>query len=114
MRRDPRLLILLASALPVPGTGCDSAAGPMIRVVNADTVTLDRVMLDAGGSAYALGRLPPGTAGQVVPAPAPDSQVLVRHHGAGPFVVRERFSGARVVEIRLTADSVAAVQVKRE
>ena len=107
MRRLPLLLLLPMLA------GCLSAGGPIIRVVNADSVTLDRVMIEAGGSEYALGRLLPGTAGQVRPAPAPDSSVAVRHHAGGPFAVSAPFAtGPKVVEIRLLADSVGSVRVE--
>lgn len=107
MRRFSVLLIL--ALLP----GCAPAGGPLIRVVNADSVTLDRVILDAAGSDYALGRLLPGTAGQVRPAPAPTSAVQVRHRAGGPFTVVAPFAdGARVVEIRLLADSVSEVRIE--
>jgi hypothetical protein len=103
------------SALPTLALllGCAPAGRPLIRVVNADSVTLDRVMVGAAGSDYALGRLLPGTAGQVRPAPAPDSVVQVRHHAGGPFTVAAPFAdGARVVEIRLLADSVGEVRIE--
>lgn len=107
MRRLPLLLLLPMLS------GCLSAGGPMIRVVNADSVTLDRVMIEAGGSEYALGRLLPGTAGQVRPAPAPDSSVAVRHQAGGPFAVSAPFAtGPKLVEIRLLADSVGSVRVE--
>ena len=89
--------------------GCFPPGGPLIRVVNADSVTLDRVMIDAAGSSYALGRLLPGTAGQVRPSPAPDSAITVRHHVGGPFTVAGTYAGGGVVEIRLFADSAVAV-----
>ena len=107
MRRLPVLLLLPLVA------GCLSGGGPIIRVVNADSVTLDRVMLEAGGSEYALGRLLPGTAGQVRPAPAPDSSVAVRHNGGGPFAATAPFAARpKVVEIRLLADSIEGVRVE--
>jgi hypothetical protein len=107
MRRLPVILLLPLVA------GCLSGGGPIIRVVNADSVTLDRVMLEAGGSEYALGRLLPGTAGQVRPAPAPDSSVAVRHHAGGPFAVAAPFAARpKVVEIRLLADSIGGVRVE--
>lgn len=108
MRRSSSLLLLL---LPLAGA-CLPAAGPTIRVVNADSVTLDRVMVHAGGSSYALGRLLPGTAGQIIPSPAPDSIMQLQHHAGGPFTVTGAFAGADgIVEIRLAADSVAGVQI---
>lgn len=107
MRHLPVLLIMLAIA------GCSPPSGPLIRIVNADSVTLDRVMIDAGGSSYALGRLLPGTAGQVRPSPAPDSAITVRHHVGGPFDVAGPYAGGGVVEIRLFADSAVAVPRSR-
>lgn len=105
-----RHLILLTAPLVVAlAAGCDRPSGPLIRVVNADTVTLDRVMIEASGSEYALGRLLPGTSAQVRPVPAPDSAVGVRHGGRA-FTATARFTGAAVVEIRLTADSIAEVR----
>ena len=110
MRRLRCLRLLLIPALL---TGCSGADGPLIRVVNADSVTLDRVMIAAAGSEYALGRLLPGTAGQVRPVPAPDSTLQVRHQAGGPFgVAVVRGSGVRVIEIRLLADSVAGVSTE--
>ncbi len=109
MRRSSSPLLLL---LPFVAA-CLPAGGPMIRVVNADSVTLDRVMIHAGGSEYALGRLLPGTAGQVVPSPPPDSVIQLRHHAGGPFRVTAGFAdGVRLVEIRLAADSVADVRIE--
>lgn len=104
MRRLPILLLTLTAA------GCSTSGDGLIRVVNADSVTLDRVMIDAVGSSYALGRLLPGTAGQVRPSPAPDSSVTLRHHAGGPFVVPGVYSAGGVVEIRLFADSAVAVR----
>lgn len=107
MRRLRVFLIVFAVA------GCSSPGGPLIRVMNGDSVTLDRVMIDAAGSSYALGRLLPGTAGQVRPSPAPDSSVAVRHHAGGPFMVPGVYAGGGVVEIRLFADSAVAVPSTR-
>jgi hypothetical protein len=99
----PFLVVLLA--------GCVPGGSPLIRVVNADSVVLDRVMVEAAGSEYALGRLLPGTAAQIRPAPAPDSAVRIRHHLGGPFVAAVPAGGAAVVEVRLHADSLGQVRV---
>lgn len=101
----PRLALLcLAGTL-----GCHPSTSPVIRVVNADSVPLDRVMIDAGGSSYALGRLHPGTSAQIRPSPAPDSTLQIRHHLGGPFIVRAPGESHRLIEVRMFADSAGEV-----
>ena len=108
MRRPPLLPLVLCLAACAPG------GGPLIRVVNADSVTLDRVIIDAAGSDDALGWLLPGTAGQVRPAPAPDSTIRVRHGAGGPFTITAAgMNAARVVEIRLHSDSAGGIRLEQ-